>query len=265
MGLFAAGTVANALGRGRYSGRIEDGWDIRGNTNGGLLLALAARAMLAETGRPDPVTVTAHFLSPGRPGPAETEVRVLKQGRRFSTASATLGAAGKPLLAVLGTFGELAQDAALHMGSAPPELPPPAECFHQHPDNGAPGMFGQVELRLHPDDAGFAHGTPSGEPRVRGWVRLLGDEPIDSLALLFVADAYPPAVFNSNVPLLWVPTVELTVHVRARPVAGWLRSCFTTRFVSGGFLEEDGEIWDASGRLVAQSRQLALLPQLPAS
>ena len=100
---------------------------------------------------------------------------------------------------------------------------------------------------------------------MRGWVRLLDEEPIDSLALLFVADAYPPAVFNSNVPLLWVPTVELTVHVRARPVAGWLRSCFTTRFVSGGFLEEDGEIWDASGRLVAQSRQLALLPQMPAA
>ena len=46
-----------------------------------------------------------------------------------------------------------------------------------------------------------------------------------------------------------------------RPTPGWLRCQFTTRFVTGGFLEEDGEIWDAEDRLVAQSRQLALVPR----
>jgi len=49
--------------------------------------------------------------------------------------------------------------------------------------------------------------------------------------------------------------------VRARPAPGWLACAFTTRFVTGGFLEEDGEVWDATGRLVAQSRQLALVPR----
>jgi len=51
------------------------------------------------------------------------------------------------------------------------------------------------------------------------------------------------------------------VTVKVEPVPGWLRCRFTTRFVSGGFLEEDGEIWDGDGRLVAQSRQLALVPR----
>lgn len=32
-----------------------------------------------------------------------------------------------------------------------------------------------------------------------------------------------------------------------------------TRFVSGGYHEEDFEVWDSAGALVAQSRQLALL------
>jgi hypothetical protein len=54
-------------------------------------------------------------------------------------------------------------------------------------------------------------------------------------------------------------TVELTVHVRARPAPGWLACRSTTRFVAGGFHEEDFEIWDGTGVLVAQSRQLALL------
>jgi hypothetical protein len=40
-----------------------------------------------------------------------------------------------------------------------------------------------------------------------------------------------------------------------------LRCKFATHFVTGGFLEEDGEIWDPAGRLVAQSRQLALVPR----
>ena len=53
----------------------------------------------------------------------------------------------------------------------------------------------------------------------------------------------------------------MTTHVRGIPEPGWLRCRFSTRFVSGGLLEEDGEIWDESGRLVAQSRQLALTPK----
>ena len=81
------------------------------------------------------------------------------------------------------------------------------------------------------------------------------------VGLLVAVDAFPPTVFNANLPVAWTPTIELTAHVRARPEPGWLRCVFTTRFITGGFLEEDGEIWDASGRLVAQSRQLALLPR----
>ena len=53
----------------------------------------------------------------------------------------------------------------------------------------------------------------------------------------------------------------MTVHFRARPAPGWLRFRFSTRFAFGGHLDEDGELWDSSGQLVAQSRQLAVLSQ----
>jgi acyl-CoA thioesterase len=78
---------------------------------------------------------------------------------------------------------------------------------------------------------------------------------------LLVADAFPPTIFNADLPVAWTPTLEMTTHIRSEPEPGWLRCRFSTRFITGGMLEEDGELWDDSGRLVAQSRQLALLPR----
>ena len=124
-----------------------------------------------------------------------------------------------------------------------------------------PPFMGQVDLRLHPDDAAFAVGHQSGQPLMRGWFRLPDAEPVDTVALLCAVDAFPPTVFNARLPIAWTPTVELTAHIRARPAPGWLRCRFATRFVSAGFLEEDGEVWDSAGRLVGQSRQLALVPR----
>ena len=86
-----------------WSAAIHPGWDIGGNANGGYLLALAARALAGATGHPDPVTVTGHYLSPGPPGSVRIATQVLKEGKRFATATATMFSGARPLLAVLGT------------------------------------------------------------------------------------------------------------------------------------------------------------------
>jgi acyl-CoA thioesterase len=82
---------------------------------------------------------------------------------------------------------------------------------------------------------------------------------VDPLALLLVGDAFPPAVFHLPLPPGWVPTIEYTVHVRGVPAPGPLACVFRSQFVQGGLLNEDGEMWDSKGRLVAQSRQLGLI------
>lgn len=263
MASFADATAVQLDADGRYTADVVEGWDIAGNANGGYLLALAARALSAATGRTDPATATAHYLAPAPPGPATITTEVLKVGKRFSTASARVDGPDRPLLAVLASFTELSPAGAAsveRIESAPPELPHPDDCIPAASDDSfRPAFMDRVELRLHPGDDGFASGSPSGTPLVRGWFRLRDGEPIDTIALLCAVDAFPPTAFNASLPLGWTPTLELTAHVRARPEPGWLRCQFASRFVSAGFLEEDGEVWDAAGRLVAQSRQLALV------
>jgi acyl-CoA thioesterase len=250
---------------GVWKAEVQPDWDIFGVSNGGYLMAIGARAMSGSSHDRRPVSLTAHFLRPLSAGPVEVAVDTLKTGRTFSTMRATIGAASDSV-ALLGSFADPgALDAEdLYVGARPPDLPPPDECPRALPSPDGPlppPIVGQFEERIHPEDAGPLQGRPSGVARMRGWFRLDHEEPIDAFTLLLVADAFPPAVFNADLPLAWTPTLEMTTQVRAVPAGGWLRCQFTTRFVSGGLLEEDGEIWDESGRLVALSRQLALVPR----
>jgi hypothetical protein len=55
-----------------------------------------------------------------------------------------------------------------------------------------------------------------------------------------------------------VPTLELSVYLRARPAAGPLRVRQRTRLIERpGMMDEVCDVWDSRGRLVAQGTQLA--------
>lgn len=245
-----------------YNATVHEAWGIAGNANGGYLMAIAARAM-AGVSRPHPVSLTAHFLAPGTPGPVTIRPQVIKAGHRFTTVRASLSSEERQLVELLGSFSDLADvEGPVHIDAAPPDLPPPEDCIRVVPDplGFPPPLMSKVDMRLHPEDSVFATGRPSGRPLFRGWFRLPG-ETMDPFGMLLAVDAFPPTIFNAHLPIAWTPTLELTAHVRGLPEPGWLRCRFSTRFISGGMLEEDGDIWDESGRLVAQSRQLALQPR----
>jgi len=258
-----AGTAND--GRLTYTGEIAPEWDIAGNANGGFLLAIAARAMADAVGRP-PLSITAHYLAPGRPGPAEVLVDVVRAGRRMATAQAVVRGADGEIIRVLGTFAEQRPateaevPAVVH--AAPPELPPAGECVRMQPPADNSGFGDRVAMWAHPDDAGFGVGRPSGTATIRGWFEFSDAQPIDAFGLLVAADAFAPVIFNvAGFPVSWAPTLELTVHVRSVPAPGPLRCRFSSRFMLNGMFEEDGELWDSTGTLVAQSRQLALIPR----
>ena len=248
-----------------FSAEVKPGWDIGGNANGGYLMAIAGRAMAEALGRP-PITLTAHYLRPAPPGPCDIEVTTVRSGRRFATATATLTMASGQVLQLLGTFGDQTPGGTSLTREAPVDLPAYDDCELPPPSTEGPGpeIFRRLAVRIRPGDEGFRTGNPSGNAEIRGWFAFADGEPIDAIGLLLVADAFPPPIFNTDLPAAWVPTVELTVHVRGVPEPGPLRCWFRSRFIHDGLLDEEGEIWDSTGKLVAQSRQLALYPRPPA-
>ena len=248
---------------GIYRTPIIGGWDIGVNANGGYLMARAAHAMRMASGRRDPLTVTAHYLAPALAGDASCATEIVKSGKRISTVVATLCRDDRELMRLIGSFGEVQSTSAAHYVTAtPPDLPPIEECVarRNQPTPIPMGIAQRVSLFIHPDDAGFSSATPPGVGRMRGWFSFADDRPIDTLALLLAADAFPPTWFNIFGSQGWVPTLEMTVHVRAVPAPGPLRCSFITRVVQGNCYEEDGEMWDSNGVCVAMSRQLALAP-----
>lgn len=251
--------------RYRFAARIHPGWDIGGNANGGYLMAIVARAMSAVTGRP-PLTVTGHYLSPGPVGDCVVEVELVRAGRRMATATGSLKMGDRELLRMLGTFAEQDLSGVLYTDGAPPELPAYEDCAGtpsplEDPGADLPGLMGRLDSRLRPGDGGFRTGEPTGKAEILGWFDFADRAPIDMFGLLLASDAFPPPIFNTDVPAAWVPTLELTVHLRAIPAPGPLRCMFRSRFIQGGLLDEDCELWDSAGQLVCQSRQLALIPK----
>jgi hypothetical protein len=52
----------------------------------------------------------------------------------------------------------------------------------------------------------------------------------------------------------------LTAYLRGLPVDGWLRVLCTATQIGQDWFDEDHTVVDSAGRIVVQTRQLALVP-----
>ena len=266
------GIAVEPTGPGEYAAQLDGGWVVGGGLNGGYLLAVignAIRTELADSDQPDPISVSAYYLTPSTPGPAVVRVRRIRTGGQRSTVAASLvqqqDGVEVERITVLAVYGSLDRMSTEVQREIPaPELPPLEQCVEarlapEEVRRMAP-LLERFGTRLDPAYVGWAVGEPSRNGIIQGWFKLADDRPLDPIALLLVVDALPPVTFDLGLPG-WAPTLELTAHVRARPAPGWAIVRHATRNISGGQFEEDCEVWDSEGRLVAQSRQLALLPR----
>jgi hypothetical protein len=263
---FDRDTVVTLREPGVYDIDLSAGWTIINAVNGGYLLAVLGRALADALPHSDPFTISAHYLTASQPGPAVVRTDVVRTGRTLSTGQASLfqyDDEGREIerIRVLASYGDLdTLPDDVRTTARPPAIPPIDQCFGPQdapaPVPGSSAIADRLFLKLDPSTLGWALGAPSGKGEMRAWFGLADGRDADPLSLLLAVDALPPTAFEIGLSG-WVPTVELTVHVRSRPAPGPLRVSITTRNLAGGFLEEDAEVWDSADRLVAQSRQLA--------
>ncbi|MGW0634142.1 thioesterase family protein [Nocardia salmonicida] len=259
--MFAKDSTPHPVGVGAYDVRLPDRWiSLGGTVNGGFMLATCLRALSAELPHPDALAVSAHFLRPGTVGPASISTEMARAGRRTSCGAATLVQEGKQVMRVQATFADLSAAAGptlVHRKA--PVLPAPGECIDPLAGLDLPGVTiaDRVQIRM-PEPAGFWRGAPGGVTHAEFWMRPTEGDATDSITVAMLVDAAAPVVLDAGVG--GSSTLELTVHVRHRPAPGWLACRVRTDYLINGYHEEDFEIWDQTNTLVAQSRQLAIVP-----
>jgi acyl-CoA thioesterase len=256
---FDADTAVERVAPGEYAATVTDRWHTAASPNGGYLLAICLQALAAEMPLPDPLVVSAYYLRPGQAAPATLRTETVRSGRRTATGQVTLEQGGREAMRVLATFSDLdlAQGRTVLLNE-PPGLPPPERCVDPLSEGAMAGIpiAERVQARFA-ETPGWFRGEPAHEPRMEFWMRLADGREPDLMSLPLLVDAAPPVVLDFGAG--GSTTLELTVHLRARPAPGWLACRVSTRHVLDGFHEEDFEVWDSTGTLVAQSRQIALL------
>lgn len=262
MGAFEDETVVEAADGGTWRCVPTPYWNIGDTANGGYALSPVIRALAAAGRHPDPLSVTTHFLRPLQPSgrPATISTEVVRQGRTTSVARGTLRYDDRERLTVLAAFGDLsvAAGSAPEIDMPPPPIPPPDDCLDRSRLEQGVGLpiLDRLDVRIHPDRV-----APAGSPDavIEGWIRFADGAPPTTLALPLFADAFPPSLYPRFGRVGWVPTIELTVHVRRRPAPGWVQARLECDDLADGRMVETGALWDSTGALVARSRQLGLL------
>lgn len=256
MSQFAADTAVERIEEDLYRGQIAEGWRVGVVPNGGYVLAIAGRALGDALPHGDPLSVNAFYLAPTDLGPVDCRLQVLRVGGSTSFAEVGMYQQGELKVKVTAAYTDLdrLQGEDWH-GVEPPAVPAWDEC-EASPQKGL--EFRQrAELRLVSGHEVFTQRAPDGSGEFVGWVQHRDGSDPDPIGLLMMADSMPPPVFTLFGPVGWVPTVELTVQVRARPAPGPVLVRVNCRHLTRGVVEEDGELWDSEGNLVAICRQTA--------
>jgi len=245
------------LGDGRFGIDLAPEFAIMGTKpNGGYLLtALGRAAVQAADAQPFVVAAGVQYGASPDLGPAVITTEVHRVGRTASQVSASVGAVRAQL-----TLGALAEGSTPFWGDvAPPAMPPREACELAGRPEGS--LDNGNRMAFDPSaslDWGAEGPSGDGSGELRAWFWFEDERPFTPLDLLYVVDCMPPATFTV-LTTGWVPTLDLSVYVRAIPAPGPLRIRFRVQVIQDGFADEICEVWDARDRLVAQSTQLTAL------
>jgi acyl-CoA thioesterase len=263
---FAADTAVEDLGGGHFRAEMSERWWVGKGPNGGYVAAVILRAIQASAS-PEraPRSLTVHYLRAPQTGPVEVEVTVEREGGRATFLSARMTQAGKVQATALAVLSEDWGDGGFSELTMP-DAGEPGELHTIDPTaDGRPNMLQNYRLRSALGEPAFS----GGPPHTGAWIRTREPHLLDAPLAATFLDTWFPAPFVRLERPVGAPTIDYTVHFRSPlPLVGataedpYLIS-FRSSTARHGFFEEDGELWSADGTLLAQSRQLALLLELP--
>jgi acyl-CoA thioesterase len=275
-------TAVRANGPGRYSAEIDEAWNLRPLPQGGIVTALALRAMAAELDDPGQRLRTLHtsFVAQVAHGPVDVDVEVLRRGRSMSHVRAEVRNPGTPRgHLTTGIFGATREGFAFTDLRPPDDVPRPDECgsFRDPPPPGVetfepmPFWTERIEGRPALGHAFWEDYVPDRAERAF-WYRFdeppfLEDGTLDPLALVVLADTMPAAVGEKVGPQdrhWFSPSVDLTVHVLDDCLSPWVPAHNRARYAGDGYASADMALWDCgpdgtgTPRLVTYATQLFL-------
>ncbi len=269
-------------GAGRYVAELDERWNLRPLPQGGIVTAIAVRAMEVELAHDDqrPRTLHTTFAAQVAHGPLTIDVEVLRAGRSMSQLRAEVrnpGAERGHLTTCV--FGATRRGFDFTDLRLPADIPRPSECpsFRDPPPENVPA-FGPMPFWDELVEGRSALGHPPWEDYVPDraeramWYRfdespLLDDGRLDPLALIVLADSMPGAVGEKvgRTDRSWfAPSVDLTVHFLDDCRSSWVLAHNRARFAGDGYASADMALWDcgddgaAAPRLVAYATQMFL-------
>ncbi|BDB40383.1 MULTISPECIES: thioesterase family protein [Mycobacterium] len=251
-----------------FEGELDENWTIGPKVHGGVMVALSANAARTAFGGPgqQPVAVSVNFLSAPDPGPMRLETSIRKRGRRITVADVELMQGDRTAVHSVVTLGEpehhlpgesqplLSANPVLEL--MPPE--PPADLAPIGPGHRLAGLVhlgAGCDIRPILSSMEAVAGRP---PVIQMWARPRDLAP-DALFALMCGDLSVPVTFAVD-RTGWAPTVQLTALLRSLPADGWLRIVATCVEIGHDWFDEDHIVVDRLGRLVVQTRQLAMVP-----
>jgi acyl-CoA thioesterase len=243
--------TALAGGDGRWHAEVKPHWFVQRGPNGGLVAALATRALMELAGPgQSPRSLSLHYLAPPEAGDLEVRAAVERAGRTTTFASIRL------------LQGDTTVAYGLGACSAWREGQPEWDLL-ERPDVPRPKGIASLQASEFPFLTNYEM-RPLPGPHNGAWMRTAESRPADPALLAALTDAWIPAAHAQMEQPTFVPTIDLTIHWRAAPgvPAGdhpWVLGVFGTRLGAGGTWEEDGELWSEDGTLLAHSRQLAIV------
>jgi hypothetical protein len=275
--LFSNAMALRPLGDGVFAGELNKIWTIGPKLHGGAMLSLCAvAAREAVGGVVQPISVSANYLSAPSPGDLRLETFVRKRGRRISVVDVELIGGDrvgdersreeqKTAVHAVVTLGEPEHLAPPLLSANPvvslmsPEPPPDVEPIGPgHPMFGTVNYWEGIDVRPLMSTVPDGPSADGRTPVIQIWARPRGIAP-DILFALMCGDVSMPVTFAVG-RRGWAPTVQLTAYLRGLPAEGWLRVMATTTQIGQDWFDEDHLVVDSVGRIIVQTRQLALVP-----